>query len=142
MIKIFLVWIVFGFLYSNDILFKNQTLQSPMIEIQNMDTIGIEIKRQSFDSLILVYSTKIKEGNISSIDEHIIVIRIINTLNQSSYFDSTYKELINLYYINIFDKSVFLLQATPWKGGCYYSNKYDIFIGGKRHQNSKYLVKN
>jgi len=106
---------------------------------QHINLIGIEISRSQFDSLVILYLDKIEKEKKLSIKQQIDLVRLVNTIDQYNLSGDN-KKLLDLYYQNIFENSLKELEAKPWKGGCQYSEKYDLFIGGKPHQNSLYKI--
>ena len=100
---------------------------------------SLEITKSKFDSLIVNSTSLINDSKELTIDNYIEIVRLVNTIEKNNLFDD-YKEFRDLYYLKVFKKAVHVLEASIWKGGCFYSEKYDIFIGGKTQRNSQFTI--
>jgi hypothetical protein len=119
----------------------SQTLNiNTSMQKNNSDTVGIEISFARFNRLIQEYLIKLKDNQELTENDHIVLIRLVNTIDIYNFQNDESKELIELYYPKIFELAIIKLETQSWKGGSQYSQKHDIFIGGKPHSNSQYYI--
>jgi len=104
--------------------------------------IGILMKYDAFNTLVEKYLSRMREGEDFDSDEHLELVRIWNTIesNQLSEVDKLFQEYSERYVSKYLQISATKLDATVTKGMCFYSQKHDVFIGGKPHQNSQYKL--
>lgn len=107
-----------------------------------VDTIGINISRAEFNSIITANLQRLENEIQLSIENSIELVRAVNTIDYYSMKDVDSKKLIEIFYNKYFEEVIKKIEAKDWKGGCQYSIKYNIFIGGKPHDNSQYLITN
>jgi len=130
-----LFFIALGYTASCSSINKKTTIKME----HHINSVGIEISKSKFDSLVVRYLGKIEKEIKLSIKEQITLVRLVNTIDHYNLSGDN-KKLLDLFYQNIFANTLKELEADPWKGGCQYSQKYDLFIGGKPHQNSQYRI--
>ena len=80
-----------------------------------------------------------QEDEISEI-ECINVVKIINTIELNDLNDDLSFSFKNKFYPYFFQLCIKKLNAMEYKGGYYYSESYDIFIGGPPNENSMYRI--
>lgn len=104
--------------------------------------IGIEIFEKDFNYKLNKY-IKVMDtnGSLNTIDL-IVIVRIYNTLIERNLKDEKgiYQKFSRLFSAKYIEIAANNLEATVTKGMCYYSKKYDLYIGGKPHQNSMYII--
>ena len=110
--------------------------------MSNNKEIGIEISSTEFNCELDKYIVYMDSCDNLKIQDFIIIARIYNTIEMNNLNDTkeSYKIFINKFtskYLNLVIKG---LEATLTKGMCYYSKKYDLFIGGEPHNNSMYRI--
>jgi hypothetical protein len=100
---------------------------------------AIEIRKQTFDALILDYISRIKESHPEfSLKDYITLVRIWNTIsiNNLQAEEEHYLEFYNLFYTDLFKLACTELQATLTKGLAFYSEEHDLWFGGTLNENS------
>lgn len=117
---------------------QNRITQN-MNEVEN-DSIKISISKADFNNLIDTNLSQMEKGNQLTITDYIELVRVVNSIDHYSIKESKAKELVQLFYKDYFEKAIKILETKDWKGGCQYSKKYNIFIGGKAHYNSQYYI--
>src|SRR5439155_3320378 len=104
-----------------------------------METNGIKIQKQTFESLIKDYIEKIENENFSfSQNDYLTLTRIWNTINVKQLQNSSaqYSEFMKLFFPKIFRTATTELNATLTKGMAFYSDEFDLWFGGKLNDNS------
>jgi hypothetical protein len=113
--------------------------------VVSIDTIGIPITENHFNLLVDSLLNKFKiDGSEDSIVDYLNLIKVINTIrfNFLESKKSSYNELINIFYKYYFDKTIKITDAEVSIGLGYYSKQYDIYIGGKKNNNSMFKILN
>jgi len=108
-----------------------------------VDTIGIVISPHEFDSLVESLLSKFKsDTSAKEIKDYLLLIRVGNTIAFDHLYDSSIKcnELFNLFASKYMDTIVKLTDATFSIGLSYYSQKYDLQIGGVKTKNNWYRI--
>ena len=113
-------------------------------ESKARDSVGIAVSKNKFDSLIVTYS-RIKVNRVNKLlhKDFIIIVRLANTVSSKDGFNgSPYYKFYEFYKKYYFNLAVRKLGAGIYKGMCFYSSQYDIFIGGtmRPHKNSLYFI--
>jgi hypothetical protein len=104
---------------------------------------AIEIRKQTFDTLILDYISKIRERHSEfSQKDYITLVRIWNTIsiNNLQAEKGHYLEFYNLFYTDLFKLACTELQATLTKGLAFYSAEHDLWFGGTLNENSYFSL--
>jgi len=109
------------------------------IEMQSSDTLGKNITKVEFNALVSKYTKAVTEKKAFDSSDYVAIVRLINTIEKNDLFEE-HKAFRELFYPKLLNEAVKVLKATFWKGGCFYSADYDLFIGGKPHQNSQYRI--
>jgi hypothetical protein len=110
-------------------------------QVRTPRKIGIPITRESFDSLVnaSIHLLKAKDTPISLFD-YMVMIRLFNTIEENELTDTKSKTFRDLFFPSAIGEAAKAIDAGIGKGMCYYSKKYDLYIGGSPHQNSQYLI--
>jgi hypothetical protein len=112
-------------------------------ENRTIDTLGIPISPEQFDSLASVILIKFQSFDDSkSLKDDIIFIRLINTIHFEKLIDisNKYDSLNDLFFKKYLNKIVIITDAQISIGMSYYSKKYDLQIGGKKTKNNFYRI--
>ena len=140
-----IIYTYFLILFGSSLLFENCNGQvNPREKSSNMNvskSVGIPISQTKFDSLIDI-SIKLLETSSNNItrEEFLIMIRLFNTIDVFNLTGNRYKKFRNLFFPNYVDRASKSINAKLWKGMSYYSKEYDIYIGGRPHSNSQYII--
>jgi len=104
--------------------------------------IGIPIEAQAFLTLVTQALEKMANTADFSTDEHITLVRIWNTIQANKLSDkqATFKRYTEQYRTTYMPQAIAKLEASLTKGMSWYSQKYDIYIGGIPHENSQYQL--
>lgn len=112
----------------------------PMANRLNHDSIGILITQADFTNTI---STLIMQSTDSTYKRdssfYIKFIRVINTIEKNNWFDK-YGDVRKLFYDRVYKDAIVKLNASFYKGGAFYCQDYDLYIGGPPHANSQYHI--
>lgn len=97
------------------------------------------ISIKQFDSLVQKYINTI---SIDKIDTTMAfeLARIYNTIEWENMSNEECKTFIAIYNKQYYYDVISLLEAKRWKGGSYYSKKFNITIGGVPQENSRYFI--
>lgn len=123
-------------------------------------TSNITLSRYDFDSILYIYKASMSDfnsKNLIDVDFHkdttfsesdcIMIVRLINTIQiyslckQYEMYCKFYSEFTTdmLYYCLI--KLHGTLSKCIGSGGCYYSDKYNLYITGPPNENSYYKIR-
>jgi hypothetical protein len=107
---------------------------------KNQDSLGINMPVTKFDSLVEKMINKFSTSSTKSIEDYIVITRIVNTIAFEWLFDKKkdYEEIYNMYHATILKDAVKITNAKLSKGMSYYSRKYDLQIGGSKTKNNFY----
>jgi hypothetical protein len=117
--------------------------QNKDITMKKANKSGIEIFLPDFNKKIEKYlNLMLSNGELNQLD-YIAMVRIYNTLEINNLISEkkTYDEFMNSFIPKFLLKAEKELEATLSKGMSYYSKKYNLYIGGKYHNNSIYKIK-
>ncbi|MBO9203377.1 MULTISPECIES: hypothetical protein [Niastella] len=105
------------------------------------DAIGIRISLAEWNKMVADVLDQTNGADSSKRDTafYIKYVRVVNTIESNAWFDK-YAEVRNLFYKKVFVNAIFSLNAGPYKGGCFYNAKIDLFIGGVPHANSMFYI--
>ena len=120
-----------------------RTLSNKSNENRKIDTLGIPMSAEQFDSLAGIILIKFQSFDDSkSLKDDIIFIRVINTIHFERLIDKSnkYDSLNNLFFKKYLNKIVDITDAKISIGMSYYSKKYDLQIGGKKTENNFYRI--
>jgi hypothetical protein len=123
--------------------FVKSKAQSIEEKYRLIDTLGIAISPQKFDSLLKSSLTKFRSDTaVKRIDDYIQLIRLTNTITLDHLDDSSAdcKELYNLFVSKYMDSVVKATDATISIGFSYYSKKYDLQIGAVKTKNNCFKI--
>lgn len=104
--------------------------------------VGIPIDGDEFERRVLDLVTRMADKAQFEVNDQITLVRIWNTLQANKISDRSsalkrYTELFRARYLN---DLVTKLHMTLTKGMAWYSEKYDLYLGGKPHPNSQYKL--
>lgn len=104
------------------------------------DTIGIEITNKEFNSLIKESLNQLSDSTFEKDSSYCInFIRIVNTIEKNNLF-AKYKDVRDVFYEKVYKEALVKLNASFYKGGAFYCQDYNLFIGGAPHYNSQYII--
>lgn len=108
----------------------------------DQDSVGIKISQSEFDRKVEYGLSELSSTNEIVIDDYILLVRIYNTIEVNTMQDKkeNYEKFIKLFVPVHIEKAEKKLEATVTKGMAYYSKKYDIYIGGRPHNNSMFRL--
>jgi hypothetical protein len=136
--KVLLIYLIFLGTFPFNINIRAQK------DINPDDDIGIKISEKEFNALLDKYSKLLKLGDTMNVQDYIIMVRLSNTIglqyfkNKNKKYEEFDKLFRNQKYIGLAIKKLEARQVSM----CYYSEKYDLFIGsdGVPHENSVYKI--
>jgi hypothetical protein len=112
------------------------------IKASPIDTLGIEITANQYDSMVQNSLVKFRSHNSAkSIDDYLTLVKICNTIAFDDLETKDKLELFSLFRVNL-DTIVKVTDAILSNGGSFYSEKYSILIGGYRTKNNFYRIEN
>lgn len=123
----------------NFLIFANCNGQNNQ-QMKAFENIGIPISKKSFDSSVTRCISLLKRENNINKDDFVTMIRLFNTIEILHSSDLTYVKFRDLFFPNYIPKASKAINATLSKGMCYYSKEFNIYIGGKPHQNSQFFI--
>ena len=99
-----------------------------------------KISNKKLEFMITKYMDTVQFASPSVVNG-LKIVKIQNTIIFNN-LDSIkiYYNFRKIYYDFYHYKMIDLLQAKRWKGGAYYSKKFDIFIGGPNDLKSRYVI--
>lgn len=103
---------------------------------------SIKMSRAALRSRTEAYLADMKRAKDFSPLENVDMVRIWNTIESKHLAptDEIFRDYAKLYVAEFLAESARKLEATVSKGMCFYSKKYDLYIGGKPHWNSEYTL--
>jgi hypothetical protein len=109
--------------------------------ISQLDTIGIRISLTEWNKMVadVVEQTNYADSSKRDTAYYIKYVRILNTIEKNNWFDK-YTDVRKLFYDKVHSKALVVLDASGWKGGAYYCQALDLFMGGRRHANSIFYI--
>jgi len=103
---------------------------------------GILVAKSEFDKSVDELN-KLYTNNASlKRSDYILSVRIYNTIAMNNLINanSEYKTFYEFFSRKYLGQTARALHAKMAKGFCFYSKKYDLFIGGEPHANSIFCV--
>jgi len=84
-----------------------------------------------------------ESGDVFTIEDSLTMIRLWNTIDvcRLGPTDKLYQRYSDKFFPGYVEPLSKNLHALPTKGMALYSKDYDIYIGGRPHANSQYLLK-
>lgn len=116
--------------------------QNKSSNMNNEIEIGIEILKQNFNNKVDTYINIMSSEDTITLQDYINMVRVYNTLEMRNLVSQqkTYMEFMKLFTTKYLELAAKKLESTLTKGMCYYSQKYNLYIGGKPHENSMYKI--
>lgn len=95
-----------------------------------------------FEKRIIQYKSLNLSEDTISIELAIDMVRICNTIAYSKTLNANelYYNFVKYFYTECIDIVAKKIEAIPSRGLSYYSKKYNLYIGGSIHMNSKYCI--
>lgn len=109
----------------------------------NFETnVGPPIKDVELEKLIKEFIEKMKTISDFESADYLTMVRIYNTIqsNKLSEKQQMCKEFAELFQSQYVSKAISSLEASLTKGMAWYSQKYNVYIGGRPHENSQFKL--
>lgn len=117
-----------------------QIINNKCADVNKNDTVGINISIKEFNEIVQSLVNKSKDIKFfRDTIFYINSVRVANTITKNN-LENKYPDFIREYRKSIFKEALFFLEASFYKGGAFYCQKYDLFMGGKPHENSQYKI--
>lgn len=110
------------------------------IKISTADSFGIPMPIKRFDSLVNALLVKFQsDDQPKSIDDYLYLVRVANTVSFTHLIEKggKYYDIRMLFLKKYLQKTLEITEAKP-AGLSFYSEKYDLLIGGKETANNFY----
>lgn len=109
------------------------------------EPMGIPIDAETFRSLVAEYLDRLEPQGDATLDaeDYVTMIRLWNTIELHALGDRDplFARYAAAFFPDAVQRATELLGATPTKGMALRSKEHDVYIGGKPHPNSQYLIK-
>lgn len=113
-----------------------------LLSAQIKDSIGVRIEEREFRCLVIYQLTKLNQDTIS-IDDAVIIARLFNTVSfdkelrlSNSLYGDFYEKIVET-NLKVFSN---LFDPKANRGIPYYSEKYNIYLGGRPRNDSQYFI--